>query len=117
MTGLIKSVTVNGKTTQLKQEFMWYPSKSGDNSNVNQRASGAYIFRPDSNAPLAIPSSSGIKTTTYSIPIPSKKFNNLPRLFVRILQYKVSGVALLVERSLLTPEVHRSNPIIVEYYI
>lgn len=45
---------------------MWYPSKSGDNANVNQRASGAYIFRPDGNAPLTIPSSSGIKTTTYS---------------------------------------------------
>jgi lysosomal alpha-mannosidase len=44
---------------------MWYPSKSGDNSDVNKRASGAYIFRPDSIAPSAIPTS-GIKTTTYS---------------------------------------------------
>ena len=65
MTGLIKSVTVNGKTTALKQEFMWYPSKSGDNSAADKRASGAYIFRPDGDNAFAIPNS-GIKTTTYS---------------------------------------------------
>ncbi|EFX74192.1 hypothetical protein DAPPUDRAFT_324586 [Daphnia pulex] len=63
--GLIKSVTVNGKTTELKQEFLWYPSKSGDNSVADKRASGAYIFRPDSDGAFAIPSS-GITTTTYS---------------------------------------------------
>jgi lysosomal alpha-mannosidase len=65
VSGLIKSVTINGKTTELKQEFLWYPSKSGDNSAADKRASGAYIFRPDSDDAFAIPSS-GIKTTTYS---------------------------------------------------
>ncbi|XP_057366002.1 lysosomal alpha-mannosidase-like [Daphnia carinata] len=64
VTGLIKSVTVNGKTTPLKQEFLWYASKSGDNSQAEKRASGAYIFRPEGNDPSAIPSI-GVKTTTY----------------------------------------------------
>lgn len=90
MTGLIKSVTVNGKTTQLKQEFMWYPSKSGDNSNINQRASGAYIFRPDGNAPLTIPSGSGIKTTTYSgIIIPFCLFGGYFIMYMLKTYYKL----------------------------
>ena len=64
-TGLIKAVTVNGKTTPLKQEFLWYASKNGDNSQADKRASGAYIFRPDVNAPNPIPNT-GITTTQYS---------------------------------------------------
>ena len=63
-TGLLKSVTVDGKTQNVKQEFLWYKGKSGGNSNANDRASGAYIFRPDGEEALAIPST-GIITTVY----------------------------------------------------
>ncbi|XP_071540487.1 lysosomal alpha-mannosidase-like isoform X2 [Panulirus ornatus] len=49
-TGLLKSlgvVTPDGiKMVKVNQTFLWYAGMSGNNSNEDNRASGAYIFRP-----------------------------------------------------------------------
>lgn len=64
-TGLLKSVAVGGKTQAVQQEFLWYGGKKGSNMNAEDRASGAYIFRPDGEEALKIPSE-GIATTVYT---------------------------------------------------
>lgn len=50
-TGLLKSigvVTPEGmKEIKVHQTFLWYAGMSGDNSQEEKRASGAYIFRPN----------------------------------------------------------------------
>ena len=42
----------NGKVVQINQNFLYYKSKTGNNSAPDLRASGAYIFRPDGQSPL-----------------------------------------------------------------
>ncbi|XP_076263633.1 lysosomal alpha-mannosidase-like [Rhynchophorus ferrugineus] len=45
--GLVNSVTINGVTIELDQNFYYYNGFVGDNSNSDKRSSGAYVFRPD----------------------------------------------------------------------
>ena len=42
----------NGKTVELKQNFLYYKSMAGNNTRPELRASGAYVFRPDGQTPL-----------------------------------------------------------------
>ncbi|KAL1490679.1 hypothetical protein ABEB36_013334 [Hypothenemus hampei] len=46
-TNLLKSITMNGKTVLVRQEFLHYISHNGSD---NSQASGAYIFRPEGEA-------------------------------------------------------------------
>ncbi|GAB6018756.1 hypothetical protein CHUAL_000428 [Chamberlinius hualienensis] len=48
-TGLLKSITdiVNSKTYNVYQAFYYYNGMEGNNANSTNRASGAYIFRPN----------------------------------------------------------------------
>ncbi|KAF2883456.1 hypothetical protein ILUMI_22698 [Ignelater luminosus] len=52
-TGLLNSVTLNGETVPVKQQFMFYRGANGTNENAEKRASGAYIFRPAKDFPNA----------------------------------------------------------------
>ena len=49
----MKSITVNGKETPLKQEFFYYRGHRGF-VPVLDRSSGAYIFRPENEQPSPI---------------------------------------------------------------
>lgn len=46
--GHLASVSANGATTELRQEFFYYEGAAGDNEEFRNRSSGAYIFRPNS---------------------------------------------------------------------
>ena len=41
----------NGKTVDIKVEFEYYNAMKGDNKKQENRASGAYVFRPDGQSP------------------------------------------------------------------
>ncbi|CAG0919137.1 unnamed protein product [Notodromas monacha] len=43
-----------GISASVRQEFMFYNGMRGFNQNFSDRASGAYIFRPESQAPLTM---------------------------------------------------------------
>lgn len=45
--GILKSVTINGKTEPLTVNFGYYKGAVGDNEKFENRSSGAYIFRPN----------------------------------------------------------------------
>lgn len=45
--GLLSEITVDGETSKLSQNFLFYKGAVGDNENYDNRSSGAYIFRPD----------------------------------------------------------------------
>lgn len=45
--GLISSITVDGATHNLAQNFVFYRGNVGNNQIFANRSSGAYIFRPD----------------------------------------------------------------------
>lgn len=45
--GLLSEITVDGETSKLSQNFIFYKGAVGDNENFENRSSGAYIFRPD----------------------------------------------------------------------
>lgn len=49
-TNLLKSVTMNGVTLNVQQNFYYYKSETGE-SDDTKIASGAYLFRPSSSAP------------------------------------------------------------------
>lgn len=45
--GLLSEITVDGETSKLSQNFVFYKGAVGNNENFDNRSSGAYIFRPD----------------------------------------------------------------------
>lgn len=48
--GLLSTISVDGESSKLVQNFVMYQGSGGNNNGFENRASGAYIFRPD---PLA----------------------------------------------------------------
>lgn len=51
ITGLVKSVLRGNVEIPLQQNFYYYLGMAGDNSKFEKRASGAYIFRPNTTSP------------------------------------------------------------------
>ncbi|XP_050072465.1 lysosomal alpha-mannosidase-like [Anopheles maculipalpis] len=45
--GFMSSITVQGETHALKQNFLYYDGALGNNEEFRNRSSGAYIFRPN----------------------------------------------------------------------
>ena len=45
--GILSEITVDGVTSKLSQNFVYYQGAVGNNEDFNSRSSGAYIFRPD----------------------------------------------------------------------
>lgn len=45
--GLLSEITVDGATSKLSQNFLFYQGAVGNNEVFENRSSGAYIFRPD----------------------------------------------------------------------
>lgn len=45
--GLLSSITIDGETNKISQNFVFYSGAVGNNENFDNRSSGAYIFRPD----------------------------------------------------------------------
>ncbi|CAG2066097.1 unnamed protein product, partial [Timema podura] len=46
-TGLVQSITNNGVSVAVQQDFLYYVGAIGNNTSSDTWASGAYIFRPD----------------------------------------------------------------------
>ena len=44
--GLLSEIIINGVTSKLSQNFVFYEGAVGDNKEYKNRSSGAYIFRP-----------------------------------------------------------------------
>ncbi|XP_044269680.1 lysosomal alpha-mannosidase-like [Tribolium madens] len=63
-TGLLKSVTMNGQTVEITQQFFYYNGFNGDNNGDENRASGAYIFRPKENEATVVSDSVSVTSTT-----------------------------------------------------
>lgn len=49
--GLLSEIMVDGVTSKLGQNFVFYEGAIGNNEEFKNRSSGAYIFRPRPNAP------------------------------------------------------------------
>ncbi|CRK93801.1 CLUMA_CG007329, isoform A [Clunio marinus] len=45
--GLLSEITIDGETSKLSQNFLYYKGAVGNNEVFDNRSSGAYIFRPD----------------------------------------------------------------------
>lgn len=45
-TGRLSSVTLRGGTLGITQDFLYYTGSNGNNGGAENRASGAYIFKP-----------------------------------------------------------------------
>lgn len=45
--GLLTEINVDGVISQLSQNFLFYKGYAGNNREIKNRSSGAYIFRPD----------------------------------------------------------------------
>lgn len=45
-TGLLSSISLNGKSTSITQSLEYYEGAIGNNHGFENRSSGAYIFRP-----------------------------------------------------------------------
>lgn len=59
------SATLNsGLSLPIRQELMYYIGAQGNNWVFENRSSGAYIFRPDTDEPVAMPFSSNILKQT-----------------------------------------------------
>jgi lysosomal alpha-mannosidase len=61
-TGKLASVTVNGATQEISQEFLYYPGYTDSTTTDDHRSSGAYIFRPAENEAKPMTTESSIDT-------------------------------------------------------
>lgn len=50
--GLLSTISVDGESHKLIQNFVMYQGFNGNNNGIDNRASGAYIFRPEPSAPI-----------------------------------------------------------------
>ena len=58
----LKSYTnMEGSVFNFSQEFLYYVGHRGNNSEFDFRASGAYIFRPQSQVPTNLPKADNVK--------------------------------------------------------
>ena len=62
-TGLVKKVRRGQSEMKVEQNFFYYRAMVGNNSDFDNRASGAYIFRPNGSQPL--PVASQVNYTVY----------------------------------------------------
>lgn len=52
--GKLATITINGQTQTVTQNFFYYNGYADTSSDANHRSSGAYIFRPHNDAvPIA----------------------------------------------------------------
>lgn len=58
---------MNGQTVEITQEFLYYNGWNGDNNGDENRASGAYIFRPLENEAHKLADSVTVTTTSNSL--------------------------------------------------
>lgn len=63
-TNLLKSVTLNGKTIAITQNFLYYNSETGIKDRT-KTASGAYLFRPSTATPEEV-AANVIKLNAFS---------------------------------------------------
>jgi lysosomal alpha-mannosidase len=61
-TGKLASVTINGATQEISQEFLYYPGYTDSTTTDDHRSSGAYIFRPAENEAKPMTTESSIDT-------------------------------------------------------
>ncbi|EFA08767.1 lysosomal alpha-mannosidase [Tribolium castaneum] len=66
-TGLLKTVTMNGLTLEITQQFFYYKGFNGDNKGDENRASGAYIFRPKENEATVVSDSVTVTSISGSL--------------------------------------------------
>ncbi|XP_063233903.1 lysosomal alpha-mannosidase-like [Bacillus rossius redtenbacheri] len=66
-TGLVSNISYNNIQIPLSQDFLYYVGAVGNNSRAAYRASGAYIFRPNSSEPLNI--TQIVNVTVYKGPL------------------------------------------------
>jgi len=52
--GGLKGIELNGNVVKVGQEFEYYKGMKGDNTKSENRASGAYVFRPDGQTPTQV---------------------------------------------------------------
>ncbi|KAB0792238.1 hypothetical protein PPYR_14197 [Photinus pyralis] len=86
-TGLLQNVTLHDKTLGVKQELMFYFSAQGNNQGAENRASGAYIFRPDASQPTALPLENAVNVTTFKGPLLDEvhqHFGNWAKQIIRV---------------------------------
>lgn len=53
-TGLLSELNINGIKIAVRQNFFYYQGAVGNNEVVQNRSSGAYIFRPNGTVPFAV---------------------------------------------------------------
>jgi lysosomal alpha-mannosidase len=66
-TGLLKSVTMNGQTVDITQQFFYYNGFNGDNNGADNQASGAYIFRPIENSSTVVGDTVSVTSTSGNL--------------------------------------------------
>lgn len=66
--GTVKSVSMLGINLPVDQNFYYYKSSGGNNTEFQYRASGAYIFRPEVNSNLTLINAKP-KVETFSGPV------------------------------------------------
>jgi lysosomal alpha-mannosidase len=66
-TGLLKSVTMNGQTVDITQQFFSYNGYNGENDGADNQASGAYIFRPLENSSNAVGDTVSVTSTSGNL--------------------------------------------------
>jgi lysosomal alpha-mannosidase len=93
-TGQISEVVFNGLKQALDQSFYYYEGSVGDNEEAKNRSSGAYIFRPASEA---IKVAKQAKVITYKGPIVQElqqQFNPWVSQIVRLYEDDIQHLEL-----------------------